>query len=160
MSVTDTIGENDNFGKGVSKQDSGQYQGVLRQHRVEEVPTRSPRALWLYHKEVLGFAFNKETWPQTYVTYDDKHFSSCKPNLIWNPKQASGSQRDTEWAGFTWATGWQFNNILLAWKRAQISARNWPELPFEKDACMNFLFWTFRATFWASFNTVVMFLTQ
>ena len=45
-------------------------------------------------------------------------------------------------------------------KRLQYWPKNRPEVPFEKDTCMNFLFWTFRATFRAIFTTVVPFLIQ
>ena len=56
--------------------------------------------------------------------------------------------------------GWQFNRIFLARKWTQYRSENLPEVPFEKDACMNFLFWTFWAAFQAIFTTVVPFLIQ
>ena len=45
------------------------------------------------------------------------------------------------------------NSIDFFWpeKRPQYLPENQPEVPFEKDTCINFLFWTFQAAFWAAF---------
>ena len=48
----------------------------------------------------------------------------------------------------------QGGNLLgLFWpkKQPQYQPENRPEVPFEKDTCMNFLFWTFQAAFRAVF---------
>ena len=46
-------------------------------------------------------------------------------------------------------TGWEFNS-----EPAPKSAENRPEVPFEKDTCINFQFWMLWDTFGPFFTTV------
>ena len=85
------------------------------------------------------------------------------------PKYLAPASDHTDAFGFamTKAAGSDFGEGALPLQRTQVrflrpqyQPKNRPAVPFEKDTCINFQFWTFRATFWDAFATVVALLIR